>query len=144
MLVVLDTNVMAAGIRSSTGASREILVLVEAGALDPIMSVPLAFEYESVLKRNELLKETGLSINDGDDFLDYFFSKAYPQQIDYFWRPWLPDPKDDLVLECAVNSGAHAIVTFNLGHFDNVPKHFGILVLTPREFLTSSEVFRHE
>jgi putative PIN family toxin of toxin-antitoxin system len=144
MRVVLDTNVLVAGIRSSTGASREILVLVEAGALTPIMSVPLAFEYEAVLKRNELLKKTGLSINDVDDFLDYFFSKTYRQRIDYLWRPWLTDSKDDLVLECAVNSGAHAIVTFNISHFAHVPRHFGILVLTPGEFLTSSEVFRHE
>jgi putative PIN family toxin of toxin-antitoxin system len=144
MRVVLDTNVLVAGIRSSRGASREILLLVEAGALTPIMSVPLAFEYEAVLKRSKLLEDTGLSINDVDDFLDYFFSKALRQRIDYLWRPWLTDSKDDLVLECAVNSGAFAIVTFNIGHFAQVPKHFGILVLTPREFLMSSEVFRNE
>ncbi len=144
MRVVLDTNVLVAGIRSSIGASREILVLVETGAIIPIMSVPLAFEYEAVLKRNELLKETGLSINDVDDFLDYFFSRAYRQRIEYLWRPWLVDSQDDLVLECAVNSGANAIVTFNISHFALVPKHFGTLVLTPREFLISSEVFTHE
>jgi predicted nucleic acid-binding protein len=119
-------------------------VLVAAGAIIPIMSVPLAFEYEAVLKRNELLEQTGLSIKDVDDFLDYFFSKAYRQRIDYLWRPWLTDSKDDLVLECAVNSGANAIVTFNLSHFAPVPRHFGILVLTPREFLVSSEVFSYE
>jgi putative PIN family toxin of toxin-antitoxin system len=139
MRVVLDTNVVFAGIRSSTGASREILYLVEAEAITPIVSVPLAFEYEAVLKRSELLRETGLSTRDMDDFLDYFFSKAHMQRIEYLWRPWLTDSKDDLVLECAINGGAHAIVTFNIGHFAQVPRHFGIPVMTPREILTSPE-----
>jgi hypothetical protein len=43
-----------------------------------------------------------------------------------------------------VNSGARAMVTFNVSHFVNVPRHFGVLVLTPREFLTSLEVFSRE
>ena len=123
-----------------TGASREILLLDDSGAITPIMSVPLAFEYEAVLKRNELLKETRLSTSDVDDFLDYFFTKAHMQRIEYLWRPWLTDSKDDLVLECAINSGAHAIVTFNTSHFAQVPRHFGIPVVTPREILASPEV----
>jgi putative PIN family toxin of toxin-antitoxin system len=135
MRVVLDTNVLVAGIRSSRGASREILLLVDAGALTPITSVPLAFEYEAVLKRKDHLDETGLSTKDVDDFLDYFFSKASLERIDYLWRPWLSDAKDDCVLECAVNSGARTIVTFDTSHFATVQRDFGILALTPRDFL---------
>ena len=53
----------------------------------------------------------------------------------YFkWRPCLPDPKDDHVLECALASGAKYIVTHNLRDFEGVDV-FGVSVVTPNEFL---------
>ncbi len=52
----------------------------------------------------------------------------------YAAQPLLPDPKDDMVLEVAVASGATHIVTFN--HKDLHPaKDFGIAVVKPAEFI---------
>jgi predicted nucleic acid-binding protein len=53
---------------------------------------------------------------------------------DLFWRPFLPDPKDDFVLELAVESRADFIITFNTRDFAGAER-FGIRVLSPREFL---------
>lgn len=56
----------------------------------------------------------------------------------YLWRPFLPDPKDDLVLEVAVAGRCDTIVTFNHRDFRGVDK-FGLHVQTPRTFLEELE-----
>jgi len=52
----------------------------------------------------------------------------------FLWRPVLKDPKDDHVLELAVEASAQFIVTYNLRNFAGAEK-FGIQVVTPKEFL---------
>ena len=135
--MVLDTNVLVAAIRSPDGASREILHLVSEEALTPVVSVPLFLEYKSVLKRKEFLKETGLAMRDVDAILDHLLERAELQRIDFLWRPLLPDPKDDCVLECAVNGEAASLITFNKRDFPGVKESFGIVLLTPSELLAS-------
>jgi predicted nucleic acid-binding protein len=54
---------------------------------------------------------------------------------DFIWRPFLPDPSDDLVLEVAVAGDWDAIITYNKRHFKNVEK-FGLRILDSKEFLT--------
>ena len=135
MQVVLDTNVLHSGLLSATGASREILHLVDEGVITPVVSVPLVLEYESVLKRKEFLQEVGLSPREVNAIVDYIISRAHLQQINFLWRSFLPDPKDDCVLECAVNGRAQIILTFNKRHFPAVQRQFGVAVFTPGEFL---------
>jgi len=54
----------------------------------------------------------------------------------YFeWRPFLPDPGDDLVLECALAAGATHIITHNRADFRGVAA-LGISIVTPGQFLT--------
>lgn len=135
MRVVLDTNVLYAGIHSAGGASREIIALVDEGVLTPVVSVALVLEYESVLKRAEFLQETGLTLHEVDAIVDYIVSRSHLQQVNFRWRPCLPDADDDCVLECAVNGTARVILTFNKRHFPSVRQQFGVAVLTPGEFL---------
>ena len=70
-----------------------------------------------------------------DSILDYFLSKSSIREIFYLWRPYLKDPKDDLVLEVAVESKSKYIVTFNKRDFKGCDK-FGIQAVTPQEFMT--------
>jgi hypothetical protein len=76
-----------------------LLSEVGQGAFEIALSVPLVLEYEDALLRAEL---TRLGRDAVDDVLDYFCKVAHLQQIFYLWRPFLPDPKDDMVLELAV------------------------------------------
>lgn len=46
----------------------------------------------------------------------------------------LKDPKDEIVLETAVNGGANTIVTFNLKDFKGVEK-FGVEVIPFGKFV---------
>jgi putative PIN family toxin of toxin-antitoxin system len=132
--IVLDTNVLVAALKSSRGASFRLLSLVEHERFTLHVSTPLVSEYEAVLKRGI----TALSAEEIDDIIDFLCSKAILNKIFYLWRPVLKDPDDDFVLELAVKANA-AIVTWNVADFKQAAR-FGVVVMTPREFLTSLEV----
>jgi putative PIN family toxin of toxin-antitoxin system len=129
--VVVDTNVLVAAFRSSLGASYRLLQTIEQRRWRPVISPALALEYESVLKRGIL--ELGLSLADIDDFTEYLCSRARLVQIYFRWRPLLPDPDDDRILEVAVRSGA-PIVTFNVRDFRG-SEGLGIRTMSPGELL---------
>ena len=96
------------------------------------LSVPLVLEYEDVAKRPGLVPT--LSLQDIDNILDYLCSVARRHPIFFLWRPFLKDPKDDMVLELAVEAQCDYIVTFNRKDFVGSDQ-FGITVVTPQEFL---------
>lgn len=132
--IVLDTCVFVSALRSRRGASYELLKRVGTGAFEIALSVPLVIEYEDAGKRRS--EETGLTEADIDDVLDYLCSVAHLQEIHFLWRPALKDPRDDHVLELAVEAAAETIVTHNLKDFA-AASHFGVTVMSPGEFLES-------
>jgi putative PIN family toxin of toxin-antitoxin system len=135
MKYALDTSVLVAGLRSSTGASRRLLILFYRGRYTAIVSVAMMFEYESVLKRAENLKAFGLTSEEVDRFLDGMSLLVTPVTPFFLWRPQLRDPADEHVLEAAVNGRADVIVTFNVRHFQAAARKFGIAALRPGEAL---------
>lgn len=139
MRVVLDTNVLISAMRSRHGASYRVLRLVGLGRFEIIVSVPLVLEYEAVAKR--LAQAVGLSHDDIDVILDYLCSVADRRGIFFLWRPVLKDPRDDMVLEVAVEAGCDHIVTHNVRDFVGA-EVFGISVVTPGAFLRSLEESR--
>jgi putative PIN family toxin of toxin-antitoxin system len=130
--VVIDTNVLVAALRSRRGASFRLVELLGTGRFQPVISPPLCLEYEDVFRRREMLP--GYSDQDISDFLDYFLSQCVECRIYFLWRPYLPDPKDDLVLELALAGGASVIITRNLRDFRGV-ESLGITAMTPNTFL---------
>lgn len=128
--VVLDTNVIVSALRSDQGASFRLLSLVGQGKFEFSLSVPLVFEYEDACNR----QCGGLQPQDIGDIIDYLCQMGDRRQIYFLWRPCLKDPKDDLVLELAVESGSDFIVTYNRKDFAGSEK-FGVRILTPKEFL---------
>ena len=70
----------------------------------------------------------------GEAFLGNLVAFANLQEVFFLWRPTLPDPDDDLVLEVAVAAGCRYIVTHNLRHFRGV-EEWGVTALTPGDFL---------
>jgi len=94
--IVVDTNVFVAALRSQHGASYKLFMLLEGGKFQFNLSVPLAIEYEAAGKRL-VRKKSRLKARDIDDILDYVFSVANRRKVYYLWRPFLGDPKDDMV-----------------------------------------------
>jgi putative PIN family toxin of toxin-antitoxin system len=132
--IVLDTNVLVSGLRSRRGASNRLLSLIGTGRFTHVVSVALLFEYEAAVTRPESgirLKRSAIN-----DVLDYVCSTAHRQAIYFLWRPSLPDPSDDLVLEVAVHGRCETVVTFNVRDFAG-SERFGVHAQTPRDFLQS-------
>ncbi len=132
MYIFIDTNVLVSALRSRRGASYKLVSLLPSDRFTIVISVPLIFEYEGVLRRGNLPSE--ISEEDISDFIDFLCYVGYQQDIFFLWRPFLPDPSDDLVLEVAVAAGCEAIITYNKRHFRNIEK-FGLRALDPKEFL---------
>ena len=111
-----------------------MLSLVGSGRFTHAVSVALLFEYEAAVTR----PEGGIRLPRAviDDVLDYLCASGERQQIYFLWRPMLPDPDDDLVLEVAAHAHCDRIVTFNTRDFAG-SERFGIQVDTPSAFLGS-------
>jgi putative PIN family toxin of toxin-antitoxin system len=132
MRVVLDTCILYSALRSSTGASHRIVKSIPNPNFRPIVSTPVFFEYEEVLRRPKQFPH--LNAQDIEDFLNFIASECDHVRINFLWRPQLQDPDDDLVLELAVSGQADAIITYNQRHFVGA-NLFGIRIISPGEFI---------
>jgi len=130
--VVLDTNVLVSGLRSKRGASYKLLSLLGAGRFTTAVSVPLVVEYEKALV--DPRTKVPFSRADIGKFIDYVCTIADKRKIYYLWRPCLPDPGDDMILELAVAGSCNYIVTYNIRDFRGADQ-FGIKILTPGQLL---------
>lgn len=129
--IVIDTNVLVAGLRSRKGASFELLSRLTHHQFDVCLTVPLVMEYEDVLHRPGLL---GLPAQAIDAVLDMLCAVALRQEVHFLWRPQLRDPKDELVLEAAVNASVDFLITHNLRDFEPIDR-FAMRLATPGQFL---------
>ena len=134
MRVVLDTNVFVSALKSDKVASHADISLLPSSRFQIVLSIPLYVEYQDVLTRPEHLSGAS-SAEEILAFLRYICRIAHRQRIFFLWRPWLNDPKDDMVLETAVASRSRFIVTHNLKDFAGIEQQFGIAPVRPGEFL---------
>lgn len=130
--IVIDTNVLVAGLRSNRGASYRLLQLVGAGRFEINLSVPLVLEYEDALYRGS--PRLPVSQTAVEAVLDFHCAVARHHTIFFLWRPFLRDPKDDMILELAVKAECDYIITHNKRDFAGV-EQFNLRVATPAEFL---------
>ncbi|MGH2594303.1 MAG: putative toxin-antitoxin system toxin component, PIN family [Anaerolineae bacterium] len=130
--IVVDSNVLVSALRSRRGAAFKLLMLIDTGKFESNISVPLILEYEDATKR--LIGHIALTARDIDNIIDYICAVAHHRTVFYLWRPFLRDPKDDMVLELAVSAACDFIVTYNKHDFEGA-EQFGIQVVTAQEFL---------
>lgn len=135
--IVLDTNVLVAGLRSRRGASNKLLNLIARGFFATVVSGPLVFEYEEVTRRH--IDPIPYSADEVKEIIDFICAHSEARPVYYLWRPFLRDLNDDHVLEVAVVGQCDTIVTFNLRDFVGVDQ-FGIRAITPSSFLKEIEV----
>jgi putative PIN family toxin of toxin-antitoxin system len=135
MLIVVDTSIVIAGLRSRHGASNQLLQQIAMGRFTPLVTTPLFLEYEAVLKRPENHLATGLGLAQIDVFLAALASACQGVETHYRWRPQLRDSADEMVLECVVNGAADCLITFNIKDFGATNEQFGYRLLRPGPFL---------
>ncbi len=130
--IIIDTNVLLSALYSRRGASFKLISLVGQGYFDIVLSVLLFIEYKSIIKRNR--SKIKLSDEKINDILNYLCLVSQYHEIYYLWRPFLRNPKDDMMLELAVTARCKYIVTYNIKDFKGV-EQFGIKVLSVKDFL---------
>lgn len=133
MRVVFDTSVLVAAAHSRRGASFALIRAIPSPDFQICLSTGLYAEWQEVLTRPEHLPP-GQTADNALGFLRYLAGHAWPQDIFFLWRPFLPDPDDDMILELAFAANCPYIVTHNLRDFRGCER-FGIEVVTPGDFL---------
>ena len=126
--VVVDTNVVFEGLTKSGGAAGLIIDAWFAGLLQVYVSNALAYEYSGVLS-HKLSEERWQCLQ---AVLGTLLLKTQFVSIYYTWRPISPDPGDEHVIDCAMNSGA-TVITSNVRDFDMAKESLGLSVITPAE-----------
>jgi len=133
MRVVFDTSVLVAAARSRNGASFQLLSMLPSPRFELALTIPMYTEWQSVMTRAEHMPP-GASVDLTMRYLRYLASMAHLQDVHFLWRPFLSDPDDDMVLECAVASGSQFIVTHNIRDFRRV-EELKVQAIKPADFL---------
>ena len=133
MRIVLDTSVLVAAARSRHGASFQLVSMVPGDQFEIALTVPLYTEWQAVLTRQEHLPP-GVTVDAALGYLRYLASVAHLQDVHFLWRPFLRDPDDDMVLECAVASACQFIVTHNVNDFRRALE-LKVQAIKPADFL---------
>ena len=129
MNVVVDTNVLVAGLLSPFGPPGEIVRMIAAGMLCVHYDARILMEYDEVLARPRF--------KFNPEYIQVLLDQIKAEGLSVAGRPLptrLPDPTDEPFLETALAGKADCLITGNTKHFP-FGKRQGIVVLSPREFL---------
>jgi len=134
MKVVLDTNVLVSG-TFWRGDSEKIVNKVENKEVELVSSKELIEEYEEVIAREEIMdkmQNKDLILNESVQKIINDSTIVEPtKKFDVVKE----DPKDNKVVECAVEGNVDYIVSQD-NHLLNLKEFKGIKILTPEEFLS--------
>lgn len=129
MKVVVDTNVLVAGLLSPFGSPGEVVRMIASGSLSLCFDARIITEYAQVLSRPKF--------SFGQDHIEVLLDQVKAAGVVAAADPLsthLPDESDEPFLEVAVSGQAKCLITGNLKHYP-VPLRQGVQVLSPTEFL---------
>jgi uncharacterized protein len=127
--VVLDTNVLVAGLLSPFGPPGEIVRMVASGTLSLCFDARILSEYAEVLARPKFqFDHEQIHI-----LLDQIRAEGEPV-ADHPLHLRLPDESDEPFLEAALAGNAECVITGNLKHFP-IARCRDMRILLPKEFL---------
>jgi len=129
MNIVLDTNVLVAGLLSPFGGCGEIVRMVSSGELILSFDARILSEYDEVLRRPKFkFEEEKVAA-----LLDYIIYHGQTVASSPLTNS-LPDSDDEPFLEAAMAGRVTCLVTGNQNHFPSELCR-GIKVFSPTEFL---------
>lgn len=111
MKVVIDTNVVFAGLANRKGAAFKIFKRFFRGQFDWITSEQIIDEYQGVLSLSQKISSISVHI------LLYLVRKQSVLVEITGGLQVCRDPDDDIFLETAITGGADFLITKNLKHF---------------------------
>jgi putative PIN family toxin of toxin-antitoxin system len=129
MKIVLDTNVLVAGLLSPFGPCGEIIRMVSSSKLTLCIDALILSEYSEVLHRSKF----GFDKDKVRALLDHIEHRGDTVASSPLHHS-LPDPDDEPFLKVAVAGKAVCLVTGNASHFP-AKRCQGRRVLSPSKFL---------
>lgn len=129
MIVVVDTNVLVAGLLSPFAPPGEIVRMIASGSLIAAYDARIMAEYVEVLQRPKF----SLGREHVQAFLDQMKATGTIAAGDPL-PVRLPDPNDEPLLEVALAGRVRCLITGSLRHFPPAARQ-GLQVFTPGEFL---------
>lgn len=129
MDIVIDTNVLVAGLLSPFGVCGEIIRMVSGGKLSISFDARILSGYNEVPRRPKF----GFEEEKVAALLDYIVYSGRPVAPSPLAHS-LPDPDDEPFLEVTLASHAACLVAGNQKHFPSA-RCQGAKVLSPDEFL---------
>ncbi len=133
--IVVDTSVLISALIGKKGPSRQILRECLSGIYQPVMSTALFLEYEDVYQRPRIEKLCPLTPKEIRELLNAFYSTCEWVHIHYLWRPNLKDESDNFLIELAIASNSHYLVTNNIKDLTGAELTFKNLVIVKPEQL---------
>jgi putative PIN family toxin of toxin-antitoxin system len=129
MKIVLDTNVLVAGLLSPFGPCGDIVRMVSSGELVLCLDARILSEYHEVLRRPKFRFEQDKVVA-LMDYIEYRGQIVASSPLSHS----LPDPDDEPFLEIALTGGAEYLITGNHAHYPH-DLCKGARVLSPTDFL---------
>lgn len=129
MNIVLDTNVLVAGLLTPFGPCGEIVRMVSSGELTLSLDARILTEYQEVLDRPKFKFDKDKVAT----LLDHIEHRGITVASSPLPQP-LPDIDDEPFLEVAIAARAICIITGNQVHFPTELCQ-GVMVLSPSDFL---------
>lgn len=120
MRIVTDTNVLISSL-GWRGPEHKLLEMVFDGRIELCLSPEILEEFALVCRRNKL----GFDEDDIDEFLTALIDISEIVLPEISIQAVKHDPKDNMVIECALQSGSDAIVSgdrhlLEIGTFENI------------------------
>jgi uncharacterized protein len=133
--VVVDTNVLVSGILVEEGACAKILQAARGGRILMILSPAILAEFEMVIRRSHIAGKYPAARDRAHDFVLFLIANAEFVEGDVKRTGLVAaDPKDDMVVACALEGNAEFIVSGDQ-HLTDLNEFEGIPILPPSVFV---------
>ena len=129
--VVLDTNTIISALGWKDGNPRKVLELCIFGACNLVESINLIKEFISVISRH---KFNFITEEEKSQFLVFLLQVSNLVEPKVKFEAIKEDPKDNIVLECAVEGKVDYIISGDQ-HLLKLKEFKGIKIITSKEFL---------
>lgn len=137
MNVVIDTNIFLSALQRHNTLDRRILELCFKGQMLPLIGDALYYEYDSVLRRDHLFRNSTFTERERQMFFDDFCSICKWVPIYFHWRPNLPDEGDNHLIELGRAGNAKHIITWNRKGFRRADLIIDdLMIVTPEDFMS--------
>jgi putative PIN family toxin of toxin-antitoxin system len=127
--VVLDTNVLVAGLLNPNRPPGRILDYTLGGDLMALVDDRILAEYRLVLPRRKFDFDAA-DVTDVIFFMEHESERVVARRLSMV----LPDPRDLPFIEVALSGSADALITGNIRHFRAVAE-LGVSIEMPARFL---------